>query len=614
MSISTLHFIKNKITYLVEENTITQKVYRLTKKMLDYSVQHKYAIAMSLWSYVIIEAGVAAAEMNFGVDYIYDVDSCRETLCSYWNNHGNIIQGGTTAHPFQSRCTPSTGESQPYSLIKCLEDLCNYLNAIGEKFYACADTSKRHKVVSNESEMANPTWDLFKKVCPVRHFRSVHNLKQLGYINRCIKKLCSSANELHLSPEFMELCEAKSINELYKLLAIINKSIRELKKTSDSDPLAETTAVSGLIGALAGLVGGAAGVATTVITYRAAKTATSVLSGSIPSLQQSVANIARSTIETTIATIRETASNVGEMIPMETLHVLRDLSETIEKQSVYYSFEKALGDGSLQHSNAGTSGGSSGGETQETNLLESAGPSGSAGTGVGGSLGSIASGGVGAVGSGGLGAVASGGAAVLGGISIVSTGSKRKGGNPGIELVDKEENPIPEVVKKVVVAITSAPEEENLFSSIIGENCIYDEDPLNRDSHNITIESIDCLKSSLPKWHNAFCFYERSNDFLACRFPLLRHQLESQISYFLIELQKFFSENRSTLCHFSHEDLWCNWNKFLDSIFSHRPIEFFYDKECPWDTFGLKIAEIANDTYRMDARGSCYNETEWIKI
>lgn len=607
MIISTLHFIKNKITYFVEKNTITQKVYRLTKKILDYSVQHKYAIATSLWSYVMIEVGVAAAEMNFGVDYVYDVESCRETLCSYWNNHSSSIQGVTTAHAFQRRCTPSIGEREPYSLIKCLEDLCNYLNAIGEKFYACAETSKRHKVVSNESEMANPTWDLFKKVCPVRHFRSVHNLKQLGYINRCIKKLCSSANEFHLSPEFMELCEAKSINELYKLLAIINKSIRELKKTSDSDALAETTAISGLIGALAGLVGGAAGLASTVITYKTAKSATSALSRTIPSLQQSVANIARSTIETTLATIRETASNVGEMIPMETLHVLRDLSDTIEKQSVYYSFEKALGDGSVQHSSAGTSGGSSGGETQGTNLLESAGPSGSAGTGVGGSLGSIASGG--------MGALASGGVAVLGGISIVSTGSKRKGGNLGIELLDQEENTIPEVVKKVVVAITSAPEEENLFSSIIiSKNCIYDEDPLYGDSHNIIIESINCLKRSLPKWHNAFCFYERSYDFFACRFPLLRHQLESKISYFLIELQKFFSENRSTLCYFSHQDLWCNWNKFLDSIFSHRPIEFFYDKECPWDTFGLKIAEIANDTYRIDAMGSCYNETEWIKI
>lgn len=76
MNILPLNFIKKNFSYLEEPNTITQKVCRVSKKILDYFVYHKQGIAIAIWSYFIIEVGVIAADRNWTDSPLEEVDSC----------------------------------------------------------------------------------------------------------------------------------------------------------------------------------------------------------------------------------------------------------------------------------------------------------------------------------------------------------------------------------------------------------------------------------------------------------------------------------------------------------------------------------------------------------
>ena len=583
MNILPLNFIKKNFIYLEEPNTITQKVCRVSKKILDYFVYHKQGIAIAIWSYFIIEVGVIAADRNWTDSPLEEVDSCRQILCHYWDSRANFLQAsGMSSDPLQDKCETVPKEIRSYSFMQCVKDLCNYATSLGETFYACPleDT----QVDNIESEKPNPIVKLWEKACPTRHLKHLHHLKhlkQLKYISRCIKKMCAARDDFFLGTEVAELCNTKSIDELYKLLSNINRSLKKLKKSFNSeDMVATTNSIAGLIGALSGIVSGAAGIATLYLTYRATKVASTVITKAIPSLQQGIEGIAKSTVDSAMVALREATPQPPELISMRSLNTMRELTEALEKQSLYYSFDKTA----LSNESPSNSGSSRASGT------------GTSGAGIGINAG---------------GALVKGGSAAALVLGIVSV-AKHDG--VVINRAGKINNPITEVIKKVSTATTPLSEEYNSFSTTIDPNCFYNKSYVTINPYHITLQSIDCMRNYLPIWNNSFCFYEKSTEFFACRLPSFRHEFERAISFFLREIEGFFSANDSALCYFSREDLWCHWNRFLDSIFSKRNIGFFNDEDCPWDQFSLKIYETDKNMYTLQATGQCYNETEWIKI
>lgn len=540
MGISRIGLGNKEVEYVTVESRITTKISQLGKNTLNYLVRHKYALAVAVWSYVAIEVGAIALE-TLQENYVYDIDSCGERLCDYWNN-STIRERSFFPKYVKSRCN-STDEAfqSPYSFMQCLQDLCKYTKSIGERFYACPKLP----------DISNKVLSFWDEVCPRKRREFPNKLSELSYLNKCIKKLCNNSKiKPNLDKNTLELCETKDAEKLYDLLEGINTSLKELKNsTENTDSWTQASVIGAVVGGLAGIVGGAAGIATAVITYRAGQAATVALA-TIPTLSQGLQNIARTTTDTAMALMQQTTSNLGEMIPMDTLDALHQLSSHIEEHSIsYYSVEETF-----------------------PHKVESGNP---------GSINEAAD--------------------TFGGIDIQKA-------DPA-DLLDTAVGS--NIIKTILANISgTTPDREVEIATEISFSTILP----TREISNITKEWLSYMKNTLPHWHNSFCFYKRSTNLFVCRLPLPRHRSESKVSFFIMEIHKFFSENVTILCHYFRFDLWCNWNQFLNLIFSKRSISFFMDTECPWDEFALKVNEVSNNTYRVDALGGCYNETLSIKV
>lgn len=538
MGISSITLGNKEVEYVTRECEIITKIGRLGKNTLDYLVQHKYVLAVAIWSYVAIEVG-AIAIGTLQEDYVYDVDSCRERLCGYWDN-STTLERGLLPKYLKSRCNSTDEKFQlSYSFMKCLQDLCKYTKSIGERFYACPKLP----------DISNKVFNFWDKVCPKKGHKFSNKLSELSYLNKCIKKICNNSTiKSTLDKNTLELCETKSAEKLYDLLEGINKSLKKLQKsTENADSWTQASVIGAVVGGLAGLIGGAAGIATAIITYQAGQVAAVALGEAIPTISLGLENIAKTTAETAVALLHQTTSQVGETISMDTLDTLNELSSHIQEHSLsYYSVDETF-----------------------PHKLESANP------------GSIN--------------------------EAVNTF-----GQIDAQNVDALDTYIgSNIIKNILVNISTKITDKG--AEIVTEISSSTILPI-REIPGITKKWISYMKNTLPIWQDSFCYYEKSINLLVCRLPLPRHRSESKISFFILEIEKFFSEDLAHLCHYFGVDLWCNWNQFLDLIFSKRNISFFMDEECPWDEFALKVHQVLNDTYRVDAIGSCYNETLLIKV
>lgn len=182
MGISRIGLGNKEVEYVTVESRITTKISQLGKNTLNYLVQHKYALAVGVWSYVAIEVGAVALE-TLQENYVYDIDSCRERLCDYWNN-STILERSSFPKYVKSRCN-STDEAfqSPYSFMQCLQDLCKYTKSIGERFYACPRLP----------DISNRVLSFWDKICPRKRRKFPNKLSELSYLNKCIKKLCNNS-------------------------------------------------------------------------------------------------------------------------------------------------------------------------------------------------------------------------------------------------------------------------------------------------------------------------------------------------------------------------------------------------------------------------------------
>lgn len=551
-----------------EKDDLITKTCRVGKNTLRFFVHHKYALAVAVWSYMAIEVG-AMAMNTMREGYVYDVDSCRERLCNYWNNSTKVDSGLPLTY-LESRCHPTEEKYEAYySFMKCLQDLCKYTQSIGEKFYACPKLPGiSNKVVS-----------FWNKFCPKKGNKSPKRLSEFSYLNKCIKKLCKSSKmRSALNKDTVELCKTKSVEKLYDFLGGINKSLKKLQKNTEStDSWTQAGVIGAVVGGVAGLIGGAAGIASTIVTYHAGRAATAAIGGAMmPTLSEGLENIVKTTTETAIALLQQATYQSEGMIPTDTLNELQELSAHIEEYSLsYYSAEEAV-----PHK------GESENHFDPMNKMEIAGAL--EGEANGAKLGSDRD----------LTAIGS---------HIIKTFLANISNSATIE--DREN-----INEATLSTVLSPIETSKLYFPSTRdalEGSIFSSTPA---SHVITKTWVSYLKATLPYWQDSFCFYEKPTSLLVCRLPLPRHRSEKKISFFMEEIEKFFSENLNSLCHYFRADLWCNWEQFLDLMSAKRNISFFMDRECPWDQFALSVNQVLHHTYRVDAIGECYNETMFIKV
>lgn len=508
-----------------KENYLIKKVYTVAKKTLDFLCKHQTLLAIAGFSYLLIEVGTAASELDSGEKYV----------------------------------------SEESTEIK-----------------------------------SNFTLELWNKFCPKKKFRQKDKLKELAYLNKCIKKICkhSAIYKVDLNKTIMNWCNTANVNKLYKLLKRITKIIDESQK-KNPDEWTQANIIGTLVTAVSAIVVGVTSIIGTIITCKAAKAASS-MARTIPSLTSGLQTIVSGTAETTRAILEATGTGAAEVIPMETLNILSQVSETISHSLSYHSIEDIPLESGVVDSEISNVGA----ESIDTNLQslgENIAPEGEVvGEAVVNSLGSI----VGSAGSGIAGSLGS----VVGG-SITHVGS--------IASFILESIGISVLSKPGEVDFSNKIEENNAVTNIdykMKQKYLDDFVSNTTEKSNITNMEVLHLKHSLLNWNNSFCFFDSPN--LACRLRSPRHSMEKMILIPLENLRKMFSENLPGLCYSFWQELWCNWSKFFDILSIERNMTQYNDS-CPWDQFFLSVEESSNNLYQIASslrENGCYNETVMIRV
>lgn len=608
--------VHEQSTEIHEENYLRNKICTVAKKTLDFLCKHQTILAIAGFSYLLIEVGAVASELAFGEKYVSDVESCRNLLCSELNK----LDSSQKIPPhIESQCHPASSKSNSFYIFKeCLNDLCEFMNVIGQKFYACtgmfskslSELRSAPMVDSTESTeiKSNFTLELWNKLCPKKKFRRKDKLKELDYLNKCIKKVCrhSTISKVDLDKTIMNWCNTANVNKLYKLLKRLTKIIDESQK-KNPDEWTQANIIGTLVTAVSAIVVGVTSIIGTIITCKAAKAASS-MARTIPSLTSGLQTIVTGTAETTRAIIEATGTGGVEVIPMETLNILSQVSETISHSLSYHSIEDIpleSGVVDIETSNVGA-------ESIDTNIQsigENIAPGGEAiGEVVVDSLGSV-------VGSAGSAIAGSLGSAIGGTIAHVGSIASFILGSIGISVLSKPGKA--DFGDKVQQSntVTHIDDIEKTKQKYLDDLVVNTtESYTTTESHNITDIQVLRLKHSLLDWNNSFCFFDSPN--LACRLPSPRHSMEKMILVPLESLRKMFSENLPGLCYSFWQELWCNWGKFFDVLSIERNMTQYNDS-CPWDQFFLSVEESSNNLYQIASslrENGCYNETVMIRV
>lgn len=582
------------------ESYLKKKVYRVAKKTLDFLSKNQKALAIAAFSYLVIEVGVVASELAFRDKYISHVESCRNLLCSELKK---VDSSQNIPSHIKSHCHSSSSKTTSwYAFKECIDNLCEFMNLMGQKFYACTGIFNKSvsqipntlSVDSTESmeTKSNFTLELWNKLCPKKKFRQRDKLQELAYLNKCIKRVCkhTSLSTVNLDKSIMNWCNTISVNKLYKLLRRLTHILDESQK-KNPDEWTQANIIGTLVTAVSAIVVGATSIIGTIITCKTAKAASSV-ARNIPSLTSGLQTIVTGTTETTRAILQATGTGTVEVIPMETLNIMSQISETLSHSFSYYSVEDIPLESGVVNIQSGSNVGAEsmdthiesmaenialGEEAIPQSIVEAAGAAvGSAGSVIGGTISQV-------------GAIAT---SVLGsvGVAVLS-----KSGDNTLSDRAEENN-----------AITNTEKTEKNYLDTLVVNPT--------ESHNITDVETLRLKDSLLDWNNSFCFFDSPN--LACRLPSPRHSMERMILIPLDNLRKMFSETLPRLCYSFSQELWCNWSKFFD-VYSAERNATQYSDSCPWDQFFLSIKETSNNLYQIASgirENGCYNETVMIKV
>ena len=292
----------NIISHSSEKFVIKQKISNIAKKIFNYLAKNQVAFSVSVLSYMCIQTAAENFTPTIDSNYIYDVYSCRNTLCELSDNYST--EHGSRIPSIEITC--GMPMASYYTFHDCIDDICRYSRTIGEKFYACIpntlEESESSRITNKKDEITEifkePIWD---EICPKRRFHHISPLHQLGYVKNCIEKICGLISNHNITRGVYELCHHQPITRLHSTLTEIKNGVRALREsTSDTNSLEVSNIIVGITSGLAGIISGTATVASILISYQKAQRMAITLADSIKA-------IADSTTENAISLVGQSA-------------------------------------------------------------------------------------------------------------------------------------------------------------------------------------------------------------------------------------------------------------------------------------------------------------------
>lgn len=332
MNIGKIYTNYNAVISMPRGNRISEKIYKVTKDALTYLVNNRYSVTLSCWSYVFIEWIVTANASTSMTDYVYNVQSCRKTLCEYSTNYTTL--SGSYLPMYEITCNMSLKEMPYYSFVDCMDDLCRYTSRIGQKFYACtgevfADNTPQFSYLN----VSEPVFHYWRQICPKRHFAHLTKLKQLKYLTRCIEKMCKFNDTIsNFGREVLELCNHSPLDKLDEVLHEIHRSVNLLKRDFDENQsLSTTNIITNIAASITSTVSGIATIISVMIMHRLEPQETSATTPQSPSLPRSIANLASSGTQATLSVLGEAVTQFQELLPTSTISALQELSNYVSR-------------------------------------------------------------------------------------------------------------------------------------------------------------------------------------------------------------------------------------------------------------------------------------------
>lgn len=576
MGIFRVHESNNEVTYITKGGGIKERVYGVGKKALNCLVRNKYALALSLWSYVLIEASV------FGLDQIstegeYNLAKCRQVVCSIWKNsteQRNLFSN--TSNALELRCDSSHPNYHAfYFFEECMNYLCDYVKNAGINLKACLDFNP-YAVTEASREELHLTSELWNRLCPKKHFRHKNLISEATYINSCIISSCNYFDtfEVKLEPGLSELCENMNAPKLNELLAKLSKIIHHAeKKMEEDDGWSRANTVSAIIASVSTIAVSVIATVTTIFTYQMTKTHT--LSSNIPSIIAALRGIANGALETTRA-LTNSQNLAGAMgsadiilndFLVEVQHLITEVTETLEHSFSYHEHNR-IGNNLGNIREVGKIGIQSLAPPAIVPLVS---------TGVEGIL-----------------------VKVVNGVAVVSQLSKsNKADNPILE--SSTDSPL-----KSKVSIDRL---KTFIQQFVNDLTF----PSSKEGRDIATTQANRLKESLERWQNAYCHYIEQ---LFCRLPLPIHKDQDIIFIPDDHIHSWITKKLSGLCYVFLDNLWCNWTMFLETLTDTNNTIHSNNTYCPWDHVVLKLKQDIQDAhqYQIEALGSCYNQTLLLKV
>lgn len=582
-----------------KENIIKATISKIGKKIFSYLRSIQPALAAGVGSYVCIEVGRACFSFAESAS-VYSYERCQDTICQYWHND---TQARTTfSSTVALHCNSSSPNYDSFDFFyKCIHELCRYMNKIGRNLSDCLGYQDNFDITDKVDDAVDNFRDFWEKFCPKRNFNQMGKAKQDKYLQKCLKRLCSSYNNLWSEDNIAtDVCSQFKIEELNKAIKILK---RKLKKNIASENMTESSlktaslAIS-IASASMSILSGITSITSAALTIYTTRKAAALAKANFPllkkALNEMLTNIADFTKK--FIDIPMNIRVIGlEPVSEFVINIQRISQASQESEGSFYedAMEEPLESShDLRNSVDRTSG---------DNVIRIG--SGNAGDTLGSGI---------VVGAGSVIGMASGG----GGAKLVpSILDNNPDGAMNGSIIKATK-----LFTSTVQSSLNIPFNETVFSAneyanltenhleVISEYADYlmaanfFENRLETQLHRI--------KHSLNCWENSLCIYERAK-LLFCRPNLYRNTVEIPFAF----LREVVLKNES-LCYELQSGIWCNWDQIFKSMaemmgtFRNRSTLTAF---CPWDHVVLSIEHYNRTMHKINATGMCYQEILYFK-
>lgn len=600
------HTAVSSLFYNVSSVTqIQKKISQIGKRVFSYLARNQKAIAISLGSYVCIQAGVTAAELWDKIA-IEDLENCQSMFCDQWNNSTENENNDFSFLEF--RCNADHPNYHPFTFLEnCIKDLCEYTRTLGQSLEGCVYPAiKNDELPQGEDSLLEPK--LWKALCPTIHMRHFTPQKKLKAINSCIQNLCNYYHVFSLNVPKMvsQFCETANLDKLNHLVERMNKLMHKIEnKLEENEFWDRTNSISSAVGGVLGVISSIIALGVTIVAYKAQIRNANIrpivvnLRNMIPALSETTTSLRIENIHNT--PVQTEGANTLETLLSEVQGLTLELSEILDHTVSYREEAETVLDSSIV------------GEELGSNAMVGL------GTGAIGGLGSLAISGVGTkviegVGMGERGAINSR-------IEVIKKEGLEALWKLGVSVIDPSKTEITmdeeEIIsnKKFYKSIVVPGQALHLPKGLKWDGIIQDyvndfilgpfTDP------ELTEVQANRLNGTFEDWDRAFCTYNYPN-ILFCRYPTENNTSPGTLlpTHYTNTIVR---HNLPGLCYILLSELWCNWAKVFD-LFSKPESNHITstNSDCSWDLFSLHVDN--KDFLQVSATGHCYNQSAIFKV